>query len=159
MFTSSLGVNVLIRCVWMKTWLIPVSEENWLVIKEENVYGAPNDISGLVRCGDWLAFYVMKSRSRRLGACFVGVFEVVGEWFIGRVPLWPDEKRCGRVLYPYRVKLKPVKLGVVKVEEVVDKLSFIKYKDKWQVYFRGCPANFKKPLPEEDVRLIVEMLG
>ena len=44
-------------------WIIPISEENWLVVKETGVYGAPEAARGrhirdLVKPGDVLIFYV-----------------------------------------------------------------------------------------------------
>ena len=82
-------------------WIIPVSEENWLVIKEVNVYGAPESTRGrhvreLVKPGDVVIFYVAKKNSRRLGGKFVGAYRVASEWFREDKPLWPDE--------PVRVK-------------------------------------------------------
>jgi predicted RNA-binding protein len=65
-------------------WIIPVSEENWLVIKEVNVYGAPEATRGrhvreLVKPGDVVIFYVAKKNSKRLGGKFVGAYRVVSE--------------------------------------------------------------------------------
>jgi len=113
-----------------------------------------------IRAEDIIIFYVMKSRCRdpNYATCLTGAYEVISDWFREDKPLWPDEKEVGKVLYPYRVRLGFVKDGKVKAEELVDRLSFIKNKERWQVYFRGCPANFRKPIPEEDAKLIIESL-
>jgi predicted RNA-binding protein len=52
-------------------WIIPVSEENRLVIKEANLYGAPEatrsrHVRELVKPGDVAIFYVAKKNSKKL---------------------------------------------------------------------------------------------
>ena len=76
-----------------------------MVVKETNVYGAPEATRGrhirdLVKPGDVLIFYVTKRGSKRLGGKFVGAYRVVSEWFHEEKPLWPNEAREGRVKYP-----------------------------------------------------------
>ncbi len=144
----------------MHYWIMPVTEDNWLVIRDKLVHGVrarnARFCTENIKIGDYLIFYVKKSRSRELGSCFVGVFEVVSNWFKEDKPLWPDEKN--EVKYPFRVKLKPVVIGKVNVKEMIDELGFIEKKDIWYVYFQGTPANFKRPIPEKDAELIIERL-
>ena len=141
-------------------WIIPITYDNWLICHNKLVYGFGETLEDLVKAGDIIIFYVMKKRCRDpdYAMCFVGAYEVTSSWFRESKPLWPDEQETGKVLYPYRVKLKLIRDGKVKAEELVDRLSFIKNKERWQVYFRGCPANFRKPIPEEDAKLIIESL-
>ena len=141
-------------------WVIPITYDNWLVCHKSLVYGFSENLRDLIKVGDVLIFYVMKSKCDNpdYASCFVGAYEVDSDWFKEARPLWPDELEAGKALYPYRVKLKLVKDGKVKVEEIVDRLSFIKRKDVWQVYFRGCPANFRRPIPGEDAKRIIESL-
>jgi len=144
----------------VRYWIIPITYNNWLVCHKEKVYGFGQSLEELVKKGDIIIFYVMKSRCSNLdyASRFVNAYEIVSDWFREDKPLWPDEVKARKVLYPYRVRLRLVKEGKVKVEELVDELGFIKRKDVWKVYFRGCPANFKKPIPEEDAKLIIERL-
>jgi len=144
----------------VRYWIIPITYDNWLTCHGELTYGFGENLEDLIKTGDIIIFYVMKSRCRDpdYAACFVGAYEVIGKWFREDKPLWPDEREVGKVLYPYRVKTRLVKDGKVKAEELVGRLSFIRSKDRWQVYFRGCPANFRKPIPEEDARLIIESM-
>lgn len=88
----------------MRYWIVSVSEENWHVIKESNVYGAPKsqrfkDPKDLIEPEDVLIFYVRKTGSRRFGGKFVGAFKVTSTWYREDRPLWPDEVRKGRVKY------------------------------------------------------------
>jgi predicted RNA-binding protein len=144
-------------------WIIPVSEENWLVIKEVNVYGAPEAARGrhvreLVKPGDVVIFYVAKKNSRRLGGKFVGAYRVASEWFREDKPLWPDEAREGRVKYPWRTRLEPVKLGLVDYSELAPRLGFVVNKKKLGAPLIGTPGNYKRPIPRQDAELIINSL-
>jgi len=144
----------------MPSWVIPVSEANWEVIKKLNVYGAPEDSVApkLIKAGDYLVFYVTVKGSRALGGKFVGVYRAVSEWFREDEPLWPDEVAEGKVKYPWRVRIEPVKLGVADFKELVDKLSFTRGRKRPNAMLVGTPANMRRPIPEEDLRVILESL-
>jgi len=144
-------------------WIIPVNEENWEVIREEGVYGAPEtqgrrSPQELIKQGDVVLFYVMKKGSKKLGGKFTGAFKVASEWFHEDKPLWPDEIREGKVKYPWRVKITPVKIGVADLKELIPELSFIENKEKPMAYLVGAPANMRRPIPEEDAKRIIEAL-
>lgn len=147
----------------MRYWIITVSEENWHVIKSSSVYGAPESqrfkpIYELIKPGDIVIFYVKKKGSKSLGGKFVGAFRVVSEWYREDRPLWPDEVGEDRVKYPWRVRLEPVKLGTADFRELVSRLSFIEKKDRPGAYLVGTPANLRRPIPEEDAKVIIESL-
>ena len=144
----------------MPSWVIPVSEANWEVIKKLNVYGAPEDSAApkLNKAGDYLVFYVTVKGSRALGGKFVGVYRAVSEWFREDKPLWPDEVAEGKVKYPWRVRIEPVKLGVADFRELVDKLSFTRGRKRPNAMLVGTPANMRRPISEEDLRVILESL-
>ena len=144
----------------MNAWIIPVPEANWEIIKKMNVYGAPEDSAApkLIRVGDYLMFYVTVKGSRALGGKFVGVYRAVSDWFREDKPLWPDEVAENRVKYPWRIKIEPVKLGVADFRELVDKLSFTRGRRRPNAMLVGTPANMRRPIPEEDLRVILESL-
>jgi predicted RNA-binding protein len=149
--------------VLVNYWVIPISEENWLVVKETGVYGAPEVARGrhirdLVKPGDALIFYVTKRGSKRLGGKFVGAYRVVSEWFREEKPLWPDEAREGRVKYPWRVRLEPLKLGVADYNELTSRLSFVVDKKRPGAPLIGTPGNYKRPIPRQDAELIINSL-
>jgi predicted RNA-binding protein len=144
-------------------WIIPVSEENWLVIKKVNVYGAPEAPQGrhvreLVKPGDVVIFYVAKKNSKRLGGKFVGAYRVASEWFREDRPRWPDEAREGRVKYPWRTRLEPVKLGLVDYGELAPRLGFVVDKKRLGAPLIGTPGNYKRPIPRQDAELIMNSL-
>ena len=148
------------ECLGPRYWLIVVSERDWCVVRENSVYGVSREsIYGLVKAGDFLVFYAKRKGSRSLGGKFVGVFRVVSEWYRGDKPLWPSEVEGNRVVYFWRVRLEPVVLDEVGLGELLPRLSFIEDKGRSSIYFRGVPANLKKPLPAGDAELIVSCLG
>jgi len=144
-------------------WIIPVSEENWLVIKEANLYGAPEATRGrhvreLIKPGDVVIFYVAKKNSKRLGGKFVGAYRIASEWFREDKPLWPDEAREGRVKYPWRTRLELVKLGLVDYGELAPRLSFVVDRKRPGAPLIGTPGNYKRPIPRGDAELIINNL-
>lgn len=144
----------------VKYWVFAVSEENWFVIKENRVHGVPEGSAAvkLVGPSNVAVFYVKKRGAKSLGGKFVGVFKVTSSWFREDRLLWPDEVREGKVKYPWRIRLEPVKLGVANFNKLVPKLSFIRNKERAYAYLVGTPANLKRPILEEDAMLIMESL-
>ena len=144
----------------MNYWIISVSEANWEVIKKFNIYGAPEKSAApkLIKIGDYLVFYVAVKGSKTLGGKFVGIYKVVSDWFREDKPLWPDEVAEGKVKYPWRIRIEPVKLGVADFKELVDKLSFTKGRKMPQAMLVGTPANMRRPISEEDLKTILESL-
>ncbi|MDK6028895.1 hypothetical protein QPL79_05920 [Ignisphaera sp. 4213-co] len=59
-------------------------------------------------------------------------------------------------MYPWRIRLEPVKTG--DFNELAQKLSFVKRRNRPNAYLVGTPANLKRPIPEEDAKLIIESL-
>ncbi|MEM0249092.1 MAG: hypothetical protein QXT53_08345, partial [Ignisphaera sp.] len=84
---------------------------------------------------------------------------VASTWFREERPLWPDEIRENRVKYPLRVRIEPVKIGVASFDELAPKLSFIKNKSRPNAYLVGTPANLRRPIPEEDAKIIIDSLA
>ncbi|MGC8983491.1 MAG: EVE domain-containing protein [Desulfurococcaceae archaeon] len=73
-------------------WIVVVSEENWHVVKESGVFGAPEPRRGrgardLVEPGDVLIFYVKARNCAKLCGKFVGAFRVASTWFREEKPL------------------------------------------------------------------------
>jgi predicted RNA-binding protein len=66
--------------------------------------------------------------------------------------------REGRVKYPWRTRLEPLKLGVADFKELAPRLKFVENKERPHAYLVGTPANFRRPIPEEDAKLIIESM-
>jgi len=147
-------------------WLLTVTEENYQVIRQHRVYGAPattrRDITRLIRPGDIIILYVSKRGAKSLGGRVAAAYRVKTEWHVEDKPLWPDEQRENRVKYPYRVSLEPIVEctgpQAPEIKELVPSLGFIEKKDRWQAYLVGTPANAGRPIPPEDAEKIIKEL-
>lgn len=145
----------MVRC-----WLFSLTEENWLVVRDNGIFGVPEKSRAreLVKLGDILVFYVSKKGSRSLGGMIVGVYKAVSAWFREDKPLWVDEVRDNVVKYPWRIRVEPIKLGLASYKELASKLSFVENKEYANAYLVGTPANLGRPIPEGDLKIILETL-
>lgn len=145
----------------MNYWIIAINEDNWHVIKETNKYGAPEGsrATQLIKPGDVIIFYVKEKGAKELGGMFVGAYEAASQWYSEHEPLWPDEKAKSKPLYPSRINLKPIKLGKASFRQLAENLSFISNKQVPHAYLVGTPANMRRPISEEDAKLIINTLS
>lgn len=142
----------------MTCWICVTTRENWWIIKEKNVWGVPSrskKVIESVKKGDKLVFYVIQSKEddEIQPSRIVGVYEAVSESYYDDTPLFESYK--GKV-FPYRIKIKPIKIAKTPIvfKNLVDKLSFIRNKRYWTVYFRR--AMFE--IPYEDFEKIMREL-
>jgi predicted RNA-binding protein len=147
-------------------WLVVVTEENYHTIRSHRVYGVPatrgETATRLIKPGDIILVYVAKRGAKNLGGRIAAAYRVKSEWRREETPLWPDEERENRVLYPYRVDVEPLiectGPEAPEFKELVPSLSFIEKKDRWQAYLVGTIANARKPIPREDAEKIIREL-
>jgi predicted RNA-binding protein len=111
-----------------KYWICAINDTNWQIVKNLKIWGVQqthiNKIKK-VNPGDFFIFYVVKNG---LG----GIFKVTSSFF-------KEEKSIFKGgLYPYRIKLEPVKIldKPANFKKLVSKLIFIKNKKYWTSYFR-----------------------
>ena len=89
-----------------KYWIFGVSLENWKVTLARNLWGISQryqSITKKVKQGDIILIFI--SKVHPFG--FHGAFEVVSDWTISKEKTWADELAQDRVLYPYRIQLRP----------------------------------------------------
>ena len=85
----------------MACWTLSGTLENWMVAVEKGVWGVSEKAKALwekVQPGDRVVFYAVKA-----GVIGYGVVE--GK-FVSQEPLWPRERQEGRVIWPYRLKIR-----------------------------------------------------
>lgn len=82
--------------------------------------------------GDKFIFYTGKPDFQ-----FIGYGNIKSRCFPDyKTLIWPDEKEKGEVIYPYRSQVEFKKHNTkIKVRDLLNKLSFIKNKDKYGAYF------------------------
>ncbi len=138
-------------------WLFSVSRANWDVVLNKNLWGLRREkaaTSRRVKKGDKIVFIVTGTRP----LIFTGVFEVAEDWFQDSRPVWSDELEEKKAIYPIRARLKPLQIGSADFDLLVPKLTFVAKKSSRYAYLRGTPANFQKPIPLDDYRIIIEEL-
>ena len=71
--------------------------------------------------------------------------------------MWPGEG-LGKAICMHRVRIRPIAEGLVRAEELVNELSFIRNKSKWTFFLMGTLGNLRRPIPKEDAEKIINAL-
>lgn len=145
----------------MAYWLCITNEENWQIIKRENIWGVAerhkNTISK-VKKGDKCLIYVKQEKigDKLKESRIVGEYEVASEVFKDSKRIFKSPPGMGNESFPYRIKLKPINVFKRSVEfkPLIPKLNFIKNKKKWSGHLMGKAM---REIPEEDYKLIMSV--
>jgi predicted RNA-binding protein len=136
-------------------WICPTPTEHWEQVKAHNIYAFQRETDrDKIKPSDKIVFYLIRSDP----PVFVGVYEVTKPWDEVKEPFWAQEMTQGRIMWPWRFTLTPLTLGAADARKLSKKLRYIESKDAWQPYFMGALANFGRPIPENDYRLILDEL-
>ncbi len=146
----------------MSYWICITTRENWEIIKKEKIWGVPERHKNTIRKvkpGDKLIFYLRQERVDKevLPSAIAGIMEASSEVFLDRKRIFKGSPRDSKEIFPYRVKLKEVKIPERPVEfkPLIPKLKFIKNKSKWAGHLMGKAM---REIPEEDYKLIEKAL-
>jgi len=135
-------------------WIWSVEPINWEMVKKHNIWATYSENAiNKVKKGDIIIFYLVGH------GIFCGIFEITSEWLKSSKLIWPDEIRENTKKYPFECSLKPIKIGEAILAELIPHLSFITNKGMPGSYLRGThggPANFGRPIPYEDYKIILE---
>ena len=140
-------------------WIWSVDPKNWTIVKNKNIWASKitQKIRDRVRPGDKVIFYVIGKKE------FQGIFEFFEEWYDAKEPVWDDE--TDSILYPSQIKLKPLKIGSVKVYDVASKLQMFSNPDDKRLVNLvlkgggGYPSNNGKPILYEDYKILYELMS
>jgi len=137
------------------SWLIPISREEWDFINKRSIYGVTRGHRAIKRIieGDLLVFYVPRTKGGDLGGKIVSVYRVASKWSENYEPMFRGEREAQ---YPIRASLELVKSGIADFWKLVPLLSFVKQKSNPSFYLMGTPANMNRPIPERDLKIIIE---
>ena len=135
-------------------WLCITTRENWEVIKDKNIWGVSERHKKTimtVKIGDKLVFYVKQEvrGKEKLPPAIVGIYEVASEPYKDETEIFKGG------LFPWRIRIKPIKTGYLEFKPLIPKLKFIKNKDAWTGYLMGRAM---RQIPEEDYKLIFDLL-
>jgi len=128
--------------------------------REKNIWGVPEGHKNTimrVKLGDKVLIYLKQRRSKDkiVEPRIVAVYEVVSEPFKDSTRIFSSKgMRSSGETFPWRVKIKPVKIfeNPVEFKQLIPKLKFITNKKKWTGHLMGKAM---REIPKEDFRLIV----
>jgi len=86
-----------------KVWILVGNEENWETALQDNIWGIKKNLKNRwdkLEKGDILVFYISRPVSGVVG------FGRVETKFKQNKPLWKDEIRANKVIYPFRFEFK-----------------------------------------------------
>ncbi|KPU62374.1 hypothetical protein EP1X_09185 [Thermococcus sp. EP1] len=145
----------------MPYWLCITNRENWGIIKKNNLWGVPEkrhkNTLLKVKPGDKVVIYLKQEKDQKgnvLEPKIVAIYEVVAEPFKDSKKIFKAPKGSNEV-YPWRIKLKPIKFGEIEFKSLIPKLNFIKNKKKWSTHLFGKAM---REIPEEDYKVIEKLL-
>jgi len=131
----------------MKFWLCVTSQENWEVVKKFGVWGVSERNRRKVESadvGDLLVFYVKPKK-------IADVMRTSAKAFKREEKIFRSAGFAAEEVFHTALKLKLFKyLSPLSFEEFIEKLRFIKRKEKWTGYLRGA----MRTVPKEDFDLI-----
>ena len=146
----------------MKYWLCITTEENWKVIKEKNIWGVSQrhkNTIAKVKPGDKCLIYVMSTRKNKevIPPKIVGAYEVISEVFEDRSRIFKSPPGKSEI-YPYRIKLKPIKIfeKPLDFKSLIPELKFIKNKKRWTGHIQGKAM---REIPKEDYESIMNKVA
>jgi len=143
----------------MTYWLCITTEENWKIIRENNIWGVPerhkNTITR-VKPWDKCLIYVMSTWKNKkiIPPRIFAAYDVTSEVFKDSKKIFESPPNRNET-YPLRIKLKPIKVFSTPVDfkSLIPKLKFIKNKQRWTGHIQGKAM---REIPEEDYKLIID---
>jgi predicted RNA-binding protein len=143
----------------MTYWFASSNRDNWEIIKKKNIWGIPirnKAIIERVKPGDNILIYVSqkKENDEILPSAITGAFEIISKGHKDTIPIFITPEKMGNEVFPYRVRLKPIKIFKEPLEfkQLIPKLKFIKNKTMWTGHIRVA----MREIPEEDYKFILK---
>lgn len=141
----------------MAIWIASGNRENWEVVKKHNIWGVPKRNKSLhtrVKTGDTILMYARSETHAKevFPSVILGEFKVT-EIYEDTTPLFTAPPQMGDEKFPFRFRLKPVKIFKTPIElkPLIPVLGFVTNKTMWSGHFRQA----MREIPEEDYQKIV----
>lgn len=142
----------------MSYWIASTNRTNWEIIKNKNIWGIPKRNAGIhsrVEPMDHLLIFIsqQKEGDNLLPSAITSSYELT-KCYIDDTPLFIPPPQMGDERFPYRFKLKPIKIFKEPLEfkPLIPDLQFITNKMMWSGHLR----NAMREIPKEDYSLIME---
>jgi predicted RNA-binding protein len=150
---------VLKSVVMAQRWLCISTRANDEVTRKKNAWGVAKRYAAIiarVKKGDTLLMYARQESVEKevIPSAIRGIYEVLSEVYEDEDPLFVTPKFLGNEVFPYRIKVKQVKVFAqpVPFKPLVPEMSFIKNKTMWS----GSIRTAMRVIPEEDYQKIVK---
>jgi predicted RNA-binding protein len=144
--------------ITMTYWIASTNLRNWEIIKTHNIWGIAKrhkTIHSRVKIGDSLLIFVSQQKEGDdvLPSAITGVYEIT-DIYEDSSPLFTAPPQMGSEVFPYRFKLKSVKIFTKPLEfkPLIPILQFITNKVMWTGHLRVA----MREIPEEDYQLILK---
>jgi predicted RNA-binding protein len=141
----------------MTYWIASGNRENWEIVKKHHIWGVPKRSKSLhnrVKIGDVILIYARSETHANeiFPSVILGEFQVT-ELFEDIKPLFSAPPQMGNEVFPYRFRLKPVKIfkNPVELKPLIPELGFVTNKTMWSGHFRQA----MREIPEEDYQKII----
>lgn len=141
----------------MVYWVASGNRTNWEVVKKYHIWGVPQRSKSLhsrVKIGDNLLMYSRSETYEKeiYPSIITGEF-LVTETFTDDTPLFTPPPQMGDERFPYRFRLKPVRIfeKPVELKPLIPELGFVTNKKMWSGHFRHA----MREIPEEDYKKII----
>ena len=142
----------------MTHWIASTNRQNWKIIQTHNIWGIAKrhkNTHARVQRGDTLVIFVsqQKEGEKILPSAITGAYEIT-DIYEDITPLFTAPPQMGDERFPYRFKLKPLKIFSKPLEfkPLIPDLQFITNKVMWTGHLRTA----MREIPEEDYELIVQ---
>jgi len=141
----------------MAIWIASGNRENWEIVKKHNIWGVPKRSKSLhtrVKVGDTILMYARSETHAKevFPSVILGEYTVT-ELFEDAKPLFTAPPQMGDEVFPFRFRLKPVKIFKTPIElkPIIPELGFVTNKTMWSGHFRQA----MREIPQEDYQKII----
>ena len=146
----------------MRYWLCVTDKKNWEVMRKTKIWGVSKNRRHTiqkVKRGDKLVIYLKEERvgDELLPSRIVAICEAESEAFISHRKIFNPPRKKINEIFPYRIKIKPIKIfdKPIEFKPLIPKLKFIKDGRNWKAYVRLC----MREIPKEDFETILSHGG
>lgn len=146
----------------MSFWLAIVNRSNWQVMKKNNICAvAKQHINAIQRLkiGDKILVYVGREITENkeiIPSQIVGAYEVSSEMYEDNSPIFTPQKYQINELFPYRVKIKPIKIfrNPINFKDYLNNFEFITNKQNYASHLQGRSI---RSIPEIDYNMVMNI--
>ncbi len=144
----------------MTIWIASTNRDNWEIIKKNNIWGVPKRNKNSIERSepkDKILIFVRQENADDtiLPSAITAAFEIASKPFEDQSEVFKKPPTMhGEENFPYRIKLKPVKIFKEELDfkTLISNLEFITNKKQWTGHLRTA----MRTIPEGDYEYIIK---